>query len=131
MKLTRISFLFLLVFLFVPSVASAQKAGEKSWKPFWAKFTAAVKSKNHAAIKRLAQNKFGEPSGMTISQWLKMLDKEKLWSSVQASVNRGTRITGYTSKTTSRATPDSHLLFVYENGSWHFAGVSSPAHDDY
>ncbi len=53
----RILFLFLLLFLILPFVASAQSAADKSWKPFWTKFTAAVKTKNLKALKILSQQK--------------------------------------------------------------------------
>jgi len=126
MKLSRISFLFLLLFLLVPSIASAQSAAEKSWKPFWTQFTAAVKSKSKVAVKRLmiAESEFSDGGGGgTRDQWLKMLDKDKLWGEIQKTVAGGTKAYNSGEKRPWRVTTDDSLLFVFKNGRWNFYGV--------
>lgn len=123
MKLSRISFLFLLLFLLVPSVALAQSATEKKWKPFWTQFTAAVKSKNKAAVKRLmvSENNFSNGGGIeTRDQWLAMIDREKLWGLLQKSVAKG--VMAY-DEDGWKVTKDRHLLFQYTGGRWRFRGV--------
>ena len=123
MKLSRISFLFLLLFLFVPSIALAQSAAEKKWKPFWAQFTAAVKSKNKAAVKRLmvSENNFSDGGGgETRDEWLARIDKERLWSLLQKSVAKGVMAH---EGDDWKITRDRHLLFQYTGGRWRFRGV--------
>ena len=125
MKLSRISFLFLLLFLFVPSLSYAQSAAEKSWKPFWTQFSAAVKSKNKAAVKRLMSSEndfFSGGGGETRDEWLKMLDESKLWGLVQKSVTKG--VVAYNEDgRTGRITKDRHLIFQYIGGKWRFVGI--------
>ena len=53
MKLSRISFIFILFFVFVPSIASAQSAAEKSWKPFYSAFRVAVRKHDRTALKAM------------------------------------------------------------------------------
>lgn len=124
MKLNRISFLFLLLFLFVPSFASAQSAAEKSWKPFWTQFTAAVKSKDKAGVKRLMSSEkdwFSVGGGETRDEWLKMLD-DGFWGEVQKSVAKG--VVAYNEGgRTGRITKDRQLVFQYIGGKWRFVGI--------
>ena len=120
-----ILFLFLLLFLFVPSVISAQSASEKSWKQFWTQFSAAVKNKNKAAVKRLmvSENNFSDGGGgSTRDEWLKMLDDNKLWGLVQRSVYKGV-IPYKETNFNGKITKDRHLLFQYTGGKWRFFGV--------
>ena len=58
MKLSRISFLFLLFFLFVPSLAAAQSTAEGSWEPFFTKFKTAVRNRDQATLKTMMPAKF-------------------------------------------------------------------------
>ncbi len=125
MKLSRISFLFLLLFLFVPSVSFAQSAAEKSWKPFWTQFTAAVKSKSKPAVKRLMSSEndfFSGGGGESRNEWLKMLDESKLWGEVQRSVAKGVVAYNEDGKT-GRITKDRNLIFQYIGSKWRFVGV--------
>ena len=136
MKLSRISFLFLLLFLFIPSLAVAQTsrsvttAANKNWKPFWSKFTSAVKSKNKAAIKQLMVAEKDFSSGnedRTRNQWLENLDKQKQWGELQKTVAKGTKPYNSDEKSDWRVTPDNEMLFVlifeFKNGGWRFLGV--------
>lgn len=128
MKISRISFLFLLVFLLVPSMSYAQSAANKSWKPFWTQFTVAVKSKNKAAVKRLMSSNFiDDLSGTsTGDEWLKMLDDNKLWGWIQKSVAKGTvaRVVYNEDDKPGRTTKDGLLNFQYIGGKWLFVGIS-------
>lgn len=125
MKLSRISFSFLLVFLLVPAVSSAQGSTNKSWDTFWAQFSSAVKSKNKAAVKRLmvAENGFMDGGGgETRDQWLARIDKERLWNVLQMSVAKGTAPYNE-GQFAGRITKDRHLIFQYTGGKWRFAGI--------
>jgi len=116
MKLSRISFLFLLLFLLVPSVSYAQSAADKAWKPFWTKFSRAMKNKNRAVLKSLMAKDFdsncitGEPRNC----WLKLMDDENLWGNHQEVVASGTISCGKN----CRVTVDKYLIFNYKNGRW-------------
>ena len=125
MKLSRISFLFLLLFLFVPSVSFAQSAAEKSWKPFWTQFNAAVKSKNKAAIKRLMSSEKDFRCGLddtTRDEWLKGLDDNKWLGEVQRSVVKSTKPYDNGTRRPARITKDEWLIFEYIGGKWRFVG---------
>src|SRR5215217_6879577 len=92
MKSFRMPLLFLLMLMLVPPVTLSQSAAEKSWRPFWFQFSAAVRAKNKAAVKRLMSSErdfFSGGGGETRDQWLKMLDDNKLWGLVQKSVAKG------------------------------------------
>ena len=124
MKLSRIIFLFLLLFLLVPSVASAQNAASKSWQPFWTKFSAVVKSKSKANIKRLmvAENNFLDGGGgETRNQWLNRI-AGCCWREIQNSVAGGT-VPYNEGDFKGRITKDQTLIFQYTGGRWYFAGV--------
>lgn len=129
MKISRISFLFLLLFLIVPSASFAQskrttETANKTWEAFWNKFSAAVKNKNKPTIKSLASSRFTwHDADDTVSAWLKNLDSSKLWYLVQNSVKKGTTPYDSGEKKPWRVTRDNHLLFVFENGSWRFYGI--------
>jgi hypothetical protein len=129
MKLSRIFFLLLLLFLFVPSASFAQskrttETANKTWDAFWSKFSTAVKNKNKATIKSLASSRFTwHDADDTVSAWLKNLDSSKLWYLVQNSVKKGTMTYDSGEKKPWQVTRDNHLLFVFENGSWRFYGI--------
>lgn len=125
MKLSRISFLFLLLFLLVPSVSYAQSSASKSWNAFWTQFSSAVKSKNKAAVKRLmvSENSFMDGGGgETRDEWLARIHREKLWNLLQKSVAKGT-VAYNEGSFNGRITKDRHLIFQYTGGKWRFAGV--------
>lgn len=123
MKLTRISFLFLLLFLFVPSLAAQSSAG-KSWNMFWTQFSSAVKSKNKAAVKRLMvseSNFLDGGGGETRDEWLSRIAK-CCWREVQKSVAGGT-VPYNEGDFQGRITKDRTLIFQYTGNKWRFAGV--------
>jgi hypothetical protein len=125
MKLSRISLLVLLLFLLVPSVASAQSAAEKSWKPFWTRFSSAVKSRDKVAVKRLMSSEkdfFSGGGGDTRDQWLQMLDDSKLWGEVQRSTAKGV-VAANVAGRIERITKDRNLIFQYIGGRWRFVGI--------
>ena len=131
MKLSRISFLFLLLFLFIPSLAVAQTsrsvtaAANKSWQPFWTQFSSAVRKKNKAAMKRLMSSEkdfFSGGGGETRDEWLKMLDDRKIWGLGQKSVAKGVVPFNEGGKI-GRITKDRHLIFRYIGGTWRFVGI--------
>jgi hypothetical protein len=127
MKLLRIPFFFLLLFMFVPSVIYAQSAAEKSWPSFWRQFSTAVNKKDKVALKRLMSSEsdfFSGGGGESRDQWLQMLDQNKFWPLLQRSVRLGAKayITPY-EKRLSRITKDRHLIFKFINNRWRFVGV--------
>ena len=119
MKLSRISFLFLLLFMFVPLAVSAQSEAEKSWNPFWTKFTTAVKAKNITAILKLtvSENNFSNGGGAGSR---KQLIKESL-NFIRDSVGTGTMIYNNGSQP-ARRTKNGALVFEYINKRWWFVG---------
>ena len=122
MKLSRISFLFLLLFLFVPSISFAQN--QAGWNTFWKQFSSAVKSKNKAAVKRLMvseSNFLDGGGGETRNEWLNRIAK-CCWSDMQRSVAGGT-VSYSESGFKGRITKDQTLLFQYTGGKWYFAGA--------
>jgi len=115
MKLSRISFLFLLLFLFVPSVSYAQSTADKAWKPFWTRFSAAVAKKNRVALKEMMKNPFLCGDGVcTPNEGIQDIDKLKKWQRIQKSVASGTKSEGKN----NRSTKIFYLLFEFENGRW-------------
>lgn len=120
MKLNRITFLFLLLFLFVPSVALAQSAANKSWQPFWTKFSAAVTKKNRVALKGMISNQFECGGGFcSPNEWIQTIDKSKKWQRTQRSIKSGAKSNGKN----RRITNDDYLYFEFENGRWLWVGV--------
>ena len=127
----------LVLFLAAPDRIEAQQishsvaaTANKSWKPFWTQFTAAVKSKNKVALKRLmvAEREFFDgDEGGTRNQWLEDLDKQKLWGEVYKSVKTGTKNYNVDDGKPRRVTRDNGLIFVlvfvYRNKRWQFYGV--------
>ncbi len=127
MKLSRISFLFLLLFLFVPSVASAQSAASKSWQPFWTKFSAAVKNKNFTALNALTLKPFSSGGGVadTLTEFFQG-DKEwknEIWNSLAQSVKSGTKAYEKIDGKQSRVTSNNYAIFVYTKNGWRWWGV--------
>lgn len=125
MKLTRISFLFLLVSLCVPYVASAQSSATKSWSAFWAQFSSAVRTKNRALVKNLMayESEFSPGGGNTgRDDWLDMLGDSNMWKDVQRSVAKG--VVNYSNGgKPGRIMRDRNLIFQYLHAKWRFVGV--------
>ncbi|MFN0278941.1 MAG: hypothetical protein ACKVRN_10095 [Pyrinomonadaceae bacterium] len=69
MKLSWISFLFILVFLLIPSFADAQTprsvtaAANKSWPTFFAQFRAAIVKRDRDALKPMISSEFDWTNG--------------------------------------------------------------------
>lgn len=126
MKISRISFLFLLLFLFVPSAIYAQSAASKSWNPFWTQFKSAVKNKDKVAIKRLmsSESDFITVGGIASrNDFMKMLNDKSYWKDLQDSIDEG--IASYTSEKgrPARRTKNKYLSFEYIGGKWRFIGL--------
>lgn len=128
MKLSRIAFLFLLLFLFVPSISSAQSAADKAWQPFWAKFSTAVKKQDLAALKKLVSSDNFQAGGSneTGNEWIKIMEKRNVWKKYQAAVVSGTK-TDQCSEPACRITKNKKqpLLFAFINGQWRWTGFAS------
>lgn len=126
MKLSRISFLFLLLLLFLPSIAFAQSAAEKSWQSFWTQFSSAVKTKNRSAIKKLMASKIQFSDGdVPPNTAIKYLDNAngELWQQVKESVAKGTKAYDSGNKKATRVTKDDVLVFEFsKNGGWRWVG---------
>lgn len=126
----RKSVFFLLLLVVVPSADCVQSAAERRWKPFWARFTAAVKQRNKAAVKRLmvsaesfSDGSGGVPDGDPRDGWLQMVDRKKLWGAIQVTLSKGTKPYDSGEDTPWRVTRDKSMLFVFENGTWRFFGI--------
>ena len=126
MKFTRISFLFVLILLCVPSAALAQSSASKSWNSFWTSFVATVRSKGHSGIQKLMAPKVqfsdGEVSPNTAVQYLDNANGE-LWVQVRKSVATGTKPYRSSGGKPMRVTGNNLLVFEREkNGQWKWAG---------
>jgi hypothetical protein len=124
MKQSRITFLFMLLLLFVPSVSYGRTAGEGSWGTFWAQFTTAIKSRNKASIKRLMvpeKNFLDGGSGYSRDTWLDSLTNN-LWHDLQRSIAAGT-VPYKEINFRGRVTKDRTLIFQNIGGRWYFAGL--------
>lgn len=128
-----IATLLVLFFLATPDNIRAQQrsrsdivAANRKWKPFWAQFATAVRSRNKASVRQLmvAEKEFSyDEEGGTRNQWLRLLDRHKLWGDVQKSVAKGTKLYDTGEKIPWRITKDNSLLFVFEKGKWRFRGT--------
>jgi hypothetical protein len=125
MKLSRICFLLLLLFLLVPSVSYAQtKTANKSWNAFWTKFSAAVNKKNHIVLKSLmaSEKDFFSGGNQTPDEWLQGLKDEKNYCSIlQKSVRLGTEPDKRPGVPTC-VTKDEKFGFRFIGGRWRFMG---------
>lgn len=122
MKLSRISFLFLLVFLFVPYVSFAQSAANKSWPSFWQQFSSAVNRKSKVALKNLMAPEKDFSSGGGIEDrngWLRLVERERWWGKLQKAVRSGTSLRN---DGRTRATNEGDLWFRFIRGRWFFIG---------
>ncbi len=108
--------LFLVIFLMIPASVFAQTSAQanKSWNSFWTQFTAAVNSKNKAAVKRLmaAEKDFDSGGGSeNRDQWLRLVEKQNYWTSLQKSVRSGTKSHTDFNDRPTRVTKDEALIF--------------------
>jgi hypothetical protein len=136
MKLSRISFLILLLFLCVPSMSYAQSAAEKSWQPFWTKFSSAVKNKNFNALDALTLKPFhtSDETWDSLEQFFGS-DKESRnysWKQLAESVKSGTKKMGMidlagtgrsADKRLGRVTNNDYAIFVYTKNGWRWWGT--------
>jgi hypothetical protein len=82
----------LILLLFSVSVAGGQSLAYRRWKPFWDQFSAAVKTKNKAAVERLMTSEkdfFSGGGGESRDEWLRLLDQNNAWGEIQRSVAMG------------------------------------------
>lgn len=117
----RTRILTLVFCLLLPVSAFSQTAAaSRSWNAYWTKFSAAINSKNKAAVKSMmvAERDFDSPGGETRDQWLASVD----WSDLKRSVRRGVKFHSYDGKP-GRISKDNFLLFEYTGGRWKFIGV--------
>ncbi len=113
--------IFILAFcLLVPITASAQTSANSSWIDFWTKFSAAVNSKNRAAVKNLmiSERDFYSAGGETRDQWLASVS----WAELKQSVRTGVKVKKFDGKP-GRITKDNYLIFAFTGGKWRFIGV--------
>lgn len=130
MKTSRIFFLFLLLFMFVPSLTHAQKSkhsvADKSWNAFWTRFSAAVKNKDTKALKQLmaSENDFNPGgAGMGRDEWLRFIREQNRWGEYRQSVASGTKKEPCGASIPCRVTKDYYLTFAYINGRWRWTGL--------
>lgn len=129
MKLFRLSFLLLLLFLFIPSFAIAQKSSSisttanKSWSEFFAEFRAAVTKRDRKALKKMISSEFDWTAGelgISPDDVLRNLDNEKMWKVLQRTlIIKRFRATTYGSRPARRNSTGEHCVFVFEtDGKW-------------
>ncbi|HQU84319.1 MAG TPA: hypothetical protein PKY59_14375 [Pyrinomonadaceae bacterium] len=127
MKLTRVYFLSLLLFLLVPSASYAQTAADKAWKPFWTKFSAAVNNKNFNALNALTLKPFDSGGGAedTLAEFFQGDKKWKneIWRSLSEAVKSGTSPTEKINGKPARTSNNNYTLFVYTKNGWRFWGL--------
>jgi len=126
MKLYRISFLFLLLFLFIPSLSFAQNAANKSWNPFWTQFKSAVKTKDKAVIRRAmsSESDFITTGGIASrNDFMKMFNDKSYWKDLQESVDSGVKSYVSENGRPARKTKNNYLIFQYIGGKWRFVGL--------
>jgi hypothetical protein len=133
MKLSRIYFLFLLLFLFVPAISYAQRsnsvtsAANKSWSNFFMEFRAAVTKRDRTALKRMVSSEFDWTAGelgISPNDVLNHLDREKMWNVLQkALVISRFRATTYGNRPARSRINGTACFFVYEaDGKWRWQG---------
>ncbi len=135
MKISRIYILVLLLFLFIPSFAVAQKSrsvnveANKSWTKFFAEFSTAVKKRDRPALKAMISDSFdwtAERLGVTPDGVVKILDEEKVWKILQKSLAVRRFIpTKYDSRPARQTKTDyPTCFFVFEaDGKWRWQAV--------
>jgi hypothetical protein len=108
----------------VASTTGTNSRRNSDWDRFWNRFSAAVRNKNRAAIKSMALDRFDwQALDNTVGAWIRNLDRNNLWFSVQNSVNRGTTSCDAINGRSCRCTRDNHLYFVFKDNRWHFSGI--------
>lgn len=126
MKKLQISLLFLFVLL-VHSVAYAQSAANKAWKPFWSKFSFAVKNKDFKALNALTLKPFDSGGGAedTLAEFFQgdRKWKNKIWWSLSEAVKSGTRPTDKIDGKPARTSNNNYTLFIYTKNGWRFWGL--------
>jgi hypothetical protein len=122
MKLSRISFLLLLLFLLVPSESFAQNLANKSWNTFWQSFQTAVKNRNKATLKSMmSKESFVADGGLMSSSsernsFINGIGSKE-WKMMDAAIKKGIKVMDNTGK----ATKGELLIFRFENGKWYWS----------
>jgi len=131
----RIENVLLIVLLLVVASASfaqtapaVNAAANRSWPRFWREFSAAVKRKDVAALRKMMPEDFFDGGGgLTPTQWLKFIDENERngsWRDLQRSVARGTVTNRGTKGVPTKVTKDKGYYFEFRKGKrWYFAGV--------
>jgi len=134
MKLFRISFLLLLLILFIPSFTIAQTSGSasaaanKSWSKFFTEFRAAVTKRDRSALKKMTSSAFDWTAGelgISPDDVLRNLDKYKMWNALQKTlVINHFKATTYGSRPARyNSGKGENCFFVFEaDGKWRWQG---------
>lgn len=135
-KVRKFPTIVLLLFLLLPTLVytqtrSVNASANKSWPKFYAQFSAAVKSRNHAALKRIMPTeKISCNEGWcTPDEMVGLLDQYKLWEWMEKAIASGIEPwKGYHDEDKGRParTTKKHLgcLFVFRApGRWYFVGL--------
>lgn len=114
----KIMMMISLIMLFVSISGFAQtSAADRSWNAFYTKFSNAIKTKNRSAIRAMADKGFGgRCANVSVNEWMKGLDSQKLWGEVIKSINKGTTV----SSDRKERIADNYLIFRFINGKWTF-----------
>ena len=106
-------------------------AANKAWPAFWRVFLAAVKSKDHSALKKRMPDDFQDGGGgLNPDEWLQFIDenaKNGSWRDLQKSFAAGTVFSKEWTKEglPTRVTKDNGYYFEFrKDNRWYFAGIA-------
>ena len=107
---------------------SASSDASKKWPAFWQQFSAAIKKKDVATIRKAMPDDFFDGGGgMTPAEWLNYINENERkgsWKDIQSSMAKGTIVSKEPKGPPSRQTRDKHYYFEFRKGRWYFAGVA-------
>jgi hypothetical protein len=107
------------------SVIARKRLAEKSWQPFWAKFSKAIYTKDFKTLEQLSSADFFDAGGDTPKFWFEVLMADK-WNLVKKAVMSGTRpLEMDDRKDIERITIKyGDMIFRFEkDNKWRFVGV--------
>ena len=115
---------------FSQTSAATNAGANRSWQSFWRQISAAVNTKDRAALRKLMANNFSDESGgLNGTEWLVLIvenERKGSWRDLQKSFAKGTKVNNnWPSKgIPTRVTKDNFYYFEFrKDKKWYFAGV--------